>query len=69
MPSDKYDLIGRVKAVEREHTALRFTTDHVLKSLGEGLVFTERLGSPAPAARTARTVGRADAWTAARSDS
>lgn len=36
MPSDKYDLIGRVKAVEREHTALRFTTDHVLRSLGEG---------------------------------
>lgn len=28
MPSDKYDLLGRVKAVEREHTALRFTTDH-----------------------------------------
>jgi hypothetical protein len=26
MPSDKYDLIGRLKAVEREHTALRFTT-------------------------------------------
>lgn len=36
MPSDKYDLIGRIKAVEREHTALRFTTDHVLASLGEG---------------------------------
>ena len=36
MPSDKYDLIGRLKAVEREHTALRFTTDHVLRSLGEG---------------------------------
>ena len=35
MPSDKYDLIGHVKAVEREHTALRFTTDHVLKSLDE----------------------------------
>lgn len=38
MPSNKYDLIGRVKAVEREHTALRFTTDHVLGSLGEGSV-------------------------------
>ena len=36
MPSDKYDLIGRLKAVEREHIALRFTTDHVLRSLGEG---------------------------------
>ena len=36
MPSDKCDLIGRLKAVEREHTALRFTTDHVLRSLGEG---------------------------------
>ena len=36
MPSDKYDPIGRIKAVEREHTPLRFTTDHVLNSLGEG---------------------------------
>jgi len=36
MPSDRYELIGRLKAVEREHTALRFTTDHVLRSLGEG---------------------------------
>jgi hypothetical protein len=36
MRSEKFDLIGRVKAVEREHTALRFTTDHVLKSLGKG---------------------------------
>src|SRR5205823_6377780 len=34
MPSDRYDLLGRVKAVEREHTALRFTTDYALKSLG-----------------------------------
>jgi hypothetical protein len=41
MPSDKYDLIGRVKAVEREYTALRFTTDHVLRSLREGGVDLE----------------------------
>jgi hypothetical protein len=41
MPSDLYDLIGHVKAVEREHTALRFTTDHVLRSLGEGGVELE----------------------------
>lgn len=41
MPSDKYDLLGRVKAVEREHTALRFTTDHALRSLGEGGVELE----------------------------
>jgi hypothetical protein len=41
MPSDKYDLIGRVKAVEREHTALRFTTDHTLRLLGEGIVDME----------------------------
>ncbi len=41
MPSDKYDLIGSVKAVEREHTALRFTTDHALKSLGEGALHLE----------------------------
>lgn len=41
MPSDKYDLIGRVKAVEREHTALRFTTDRALRSLGEGAVDLE----------------------------
>jgi hypothetical protein len=41
MPSDQYDLIGRVKAVEREHTALRFTTDHALRSLGEGGVDLE----------------------------
>lgn len=36
MPSDKDDIIRRVKAVEREYTALRFTTDHALTSLGEG---------------------------------
>lgn len=41
MPSDKYDLIGRVKAVEREYTALRFTTDRVLRSLNEGAVDLE----------------------------
>ena len=41
MPSDKYDLIGSVKAVEREHTALRFTTDLALRSLGEGGVDLE----------------------------
>ena len=41
MPIDKYDLIGHVKGVEREHTALRFTTDHVLRSLGEGEVDLE----------------------------
>ena len=41
MPSDKYDLAGRVKAVEREHTALRFTTDHALRLLGEGGVELE----------------------------
>ena len=41
MPSDKYDLIGRLKAVEREHTALRFTTDHALRSLDEGGVELE----------------------------
>lgn len=41
MPSDTYDLIGRVKAVEREYTALHFTTDHVLRSLGEGAVDLE----------------------------
>src|SRR5260370_19661566 len=41
MPSDKYDLIGRVKAVEREHTALRFTTDHALRTLGKGGVELE----------------------------
>jgi hypothetical protein len=36
MPSDAYELLGRVKAVEREYNALRFTTDHVLRSLGGG---------------------------------
>lgn len=36
MPSDKYDLIGRVKAVEREYTALRFTTDRILRAIDEG---------------------------------
>lgn len=41
MPSDKYDLIGCVKAVEREYTALRFTTDRVLRSLDEGGVDLE----------------------------
>jgi hypothetical protein len=41
MPGEKYDLIGRVKAIEREHTALRFTTDNVLRLLGEGGVGLE----------------------------
>jgi hypothetical protein len=41
MPSDWYDLISRVKAVEHEHTALRFTTDHALRSLGEGVLSLE----------------------------
>lgn len=41
MPSDKDDIVRRVKAVESEHTAVRFTTDHALRSLGEGGVVLE----------------------------
>lgn len=41
MPSDEFDLIGRVKAVEREHAALRFTTDYASRSLLEGGVDLE----------------------------
>ena len=41
MPSDRAEVMRRVKDVEREHTALRFTTDHALRSLGEGAVDLE----------------------------
>ena len=41
MPSDKGEIIRCVKDVEREHTALRFTTEHALRSLGEGGVDLE----------------------------
>lgn len=35
MPSDKHEIIRRVKDVEREHTALRFIADFIVRSLGE----------------------------------
>jgi len=41
MSNERSDWLSRVKAVEREHTAMRFTADHVLRSLGEGAVELE----------------------------
>lgn len=38
MANELYVWLDRVKAVEREHTATRFTVDHVLRTLGEGAV-------------------------------
>ena len=30
MPSNRFELLSRVKTVEREHTAVRFSTDYLL---------------------------------------
>src|SRR6266566_5303892 len=35
MPNEKFEWLRRVKAVEREYTAMRFMTDSMLKSLEE----------------------------------
>jgi hypothetical protein len=43
MPSNKFELLKRVKAVEREHTAVKFAADFLLQAARENPVLLDRV--------------------------
>ena len=43
MPLDKFELIRRIKDVESEQSALRFSVEHARRSLDEGKASLPRM--------------------------